>query len=110
MMLSVLMAFAFFLAKENRGLLIGEAISKKEYNSIVLAVQKIPEVNKIVSIRTMHFASEDVLIAMEVSLVDGMETDRIESVIDNIERRVKEVIPYVNPSKIYVEVEKLGKP
>ena len=58
----------------------------------------------------MHFASEDVLIAMEVNLVDGMETDRIESVIDNIERRVKEVIPYVNPSKIYVEVEKLGKP
>jgi divalent metal cation (Fe/Co/Zn/Cd) transporter len=58
----------------------------------------------------MHFASEDVLIAMEVNLVDGMETDRIESVIDNIEQKVREVIPYVNPSKIYVEVEKLGRP
>jgi cation diffusion facilitator family transporter len=106
----VLMAFAFFLAKENRGLLIGEAISKNEYDSIVRTVQRIPEVNKIVSIRTMHFASEDVLIAMEVNLVDGMETDRIESVIDNIEQKVREVIPYVNPPKIYVEVEKLGRP
>jgi divalent metal cation (Fe/Co/Zn/Cd) transporter len=43
---------------------------------------------------------------MEVNLVDGMDTDRIESVIDKIEHRVKEVIPYVNPSKVYIEVEK----
>jgi divalent metal cation (Fe/Co/Zn/Cd) transporter len=54
----------------------------------------------------MHFSPEDVLVAMEVNLVDGMDTDRIESVIDNIEQRVKSVIPYVNPSKIYIEVEK----
>ena len=101
----VMMAFAFFLAKENRGLLIGEAITKKEYNRIVQSIQKIPEVNKIISIKTMHFAPEDILVAMEVNLVDGMDTDRIESVIDSIEHRVKEVIPYVNPSKIYIEVE-----
>jgi hypothetical protein len=54
----------------------------------------------------MHFAPEDILIAMEVNLVDGIDTDRIESVIDNIEHTVKGVIPYVNPSKIYIEVEK----
>src|SRR5829696_602770 len=103
---SVLMAFAFFLARENRGLLIGEAISMDQYDRIVQSIQKIPEVNKIISLRTMHFSPEDVLVAMEVNLVDGMDTDRIESVIDNIEQRVKSVIPYVNPSKIYIEVEK----
>jgi len=81
----VLMAFAFFLARENRGLLIGEAISKDQYNRIVQSIQKIPEVNKVISLRTMHFSPEDVLVAMEVNLVDGMDTDRIESVIDNIE-------------------------
>jgi cation diffusion facilitator family transporter len=102
----VLMAFAFFLARENRGLLIGEAISKDQYNRIVQSIQKIPEVNKVISLRTMHFSPEDVLVAMEVNLVDGMDTDRIESVIDKIEHRVKEVIPYVNPSKVYIEVEK----
>jgi cation diffusion facilitator family transporter len=102
----VLMVFAFFLARENRGLLIGEAISKDQYNRIVRSIQKIPEVNKIISLRTMHFAPEDVLIAMEVNLVDGMDTDKIESVIDNIEHRVKSVVPYVNPTKIYIEVEK----
>jgi divalent metal cation (Fe/Co/Zn/Cd) transporter len=103
---AVLMAFAFFLAKENRGLLIGESISKKEYKRIVESILNLPEVNKIISMRTMHFASEDVLVAIEVNLIDGIDTDRIEAVIDNIENKVKEVLPYINPSKIYIEVEK----
>jgi cation diffusion facilitator family transporter len=102
----VLMAFAFFLARENRGLLIGEAISKDQYNRIVQSIQKVTEVNKVISLRTMHFAPEDILVAIEVNLVDGMDTDKIESIIDDIEHRVKSVIPYANPSKIYIEVEK----
>jgi hypothetical protein len=35
-----------------------------------------------------------------------MDTDRIEVVIDKIENKVKEILPYINPSKIYIEVEK----
>ena len=40
------MVFAFFLAKENKALLIGEAISKKDYRRIVELVHKIPGVNR----------------------------------------------------------------
>ena len=101
----VLMVFAFFLAKENKALLIGEAISRKDYKRIDDLVHEIPEVNRIISMRTMHFAAEDVLVAIEVSLVDGLNTDEIESVIDHIEQKVKQVIPYISPSKIYVEVQ-----
>lgn len=101
----VLMVFAFFLAKENKALLIGEAISRKDYKRIDDLVHEIPEVNRIISMRTMHFAAEDVLVAIEVSLVDGLNTDEIESVIDHIEQKVKQIIPYINPSKIYVEVQ-----
>ncbi len=102
----VLMGFAFFLAKENRALLIGEAISKSEYNKILKVVKKIPEVKRIISLRTMHFSPDDVLIAMEVSLIDGLDTDMIGFVIDNIEAHIKKTIPYVNPSKIYIEIER----
>jgi divalent metal cation (Fe/Co/Zn/Cd) transporter len=99
------MVFAFFLAKENKALLIGEAISKKDYRRIVELVHKIPGVNRLISLRTMYFAAEDVLVAMDVTLKDGLTTDEIESVIDHIEQRVKQVIPYIRRSKIYVEVE-----
>ena len=102
----VLMTFAFFLARENKDLLIGEAMSKRDYTAILDIVSKIPEVDKIISIRTMHLAPEDVIIAIEVSLVDDLNTDAIESIIDNIESKVKQVIPYATSSKIYVELER----
>jgi cation diffusion facilitator family transporter len=101
----ILMTFAFFLAKENKGLLVGEAISRKDYRRIVDLVHQIPEVNRIITMRTMHFSPEDVLIAMEVNLKDGLDTDKLEVVIDKIEQQVKRALPYINPSKIYIELE-----
>ena len=98
------MAFAVFLAREV--LLIGESISRREYKRIDTIVSKIPEVNKIVLIRSMHFAPEDVLIAIEVALVDNLNKGKIESIIDDIEIKVREIIPYTNLSKIHVEPER----
>jgi cation diffusion facilitator family transporter len=101
----ILMTFAFFLAKENKALLVGESISRKDRRKIVDLVLQIPEVNRVVSLRTMHFSPEDVLVAMEVNLKDGLDTDKIELVIDKIEQQVKQVLPNMNPSKIYIELE-----
>ncbi|HEY9399782.1 MAG TPA: cation diffusion facilitator family transporter [Nitrososphaeraceae archaeon] len=103
---AVLMLFAFFLAKENRALLIGEAMTKKNHTKIIESVLKIPEVNRVITLRTMHFGPNDVLVAMEVSIVDNINTDQIEQVIDTIEERIKSVIDVRTSSKIYVEVER----
>jgi divalent metal cation (Fe/Co/Zn/Cd) transporter len=98
--------FCCIFRKRNKELLIGESISRRGYKMISAIVSKIPEVNKIISIRSMHLAPEDVLIAIEVALADNLDTDAIASVIDNIESKVREIIPYANPSKIYVEPER----
>ncbi|MGA9166577.1 MAG: cation transporter, partial [Nitrososphaeraceae archaeon] len=103
---AVLMLFAFFLAKENRALLIGEAMSRKDHVRIIESVLKIPEVNRVITLRTMHFGPNDVLVAMEVSIVDNITTDQIEQVIDTIEDRIKSVIDVKTSSKIYIEVER----
>lgn len=68
-------------------------------------ISKIPEVNKIIYLHSMHLVPEYVLIAIEIALVDNLDTDTIESVIDNIESKVGETTSYANPSKIYVEFE-----
>lgn len=86
-------------------MLIGEAISRKHYNKIIESVLSLPEVNRVITLRTMHFGPKDVLVAMEVSLADNMNTDGIELVIDAIEERVRQVLNLPTPSKIYVEVE-----
>jgi cation diffusion facilitator family transporter len=103
---SILMFFAFFLAKENRALLIGESITAREYKQIVKSIQEIPEVNKLISMRTMHMSLEDILVGVQVNLVDNLDTDKIESVTDAIEQKIMQVIPQTNREHIFVEVER----
>jgi divalent metal cation (Fe/Co/Zn/Cd) transporter len=102
----ILMTFAFFLAKENRGLLIGESITKKQYTRIVKSIREIPEVNRLVTMKTMHLGPDDVLVGIQVNLVDGLDTDKIEVVTDAIEKKVMEIIPKSNKEHIFVEMEK----
>lgn len=106
---SLLMFFAFFLAKENRGLLIGESITPKEYKRIVKSIKEIAEVNKIISMRTMHMGPEDILVGVQVNLVDNLDTDKIETITDIIEQKIMQVIPYTNREHIFVEIERERK-
>lgn len=103
---SILMFFAFFLAKENRGLLIGESITAKEYKKIVKLIKEIPEVKKIVSMRTMHLGPEDILVGVQVNLIDNLDTDKIEALTDAIEQKIMQVIPHTNREHIFVELER----
>jgi divalent metal cation (Fe/Co/Zn/Cd) transporter len=63
---ALLMVMALFLAKENKDLLIGESISKREYKKIVNVIRDIEEINKIVTLKTMHLGPEDILIGVQV--------------------------------------------
>ena len=99
----LLMAFAFFLAKENRGLLLGESLSTEKRKRIIDLVSQIPEVNRVVTMKTMHLSPTTVLVGIEVNLINGLETDRIETVTDLIEEKILTVIPDSNKEHIFVE-------
>ena len=102
----LLMFFAFFLAKENRGLLIGESITPREYKRIVQSIHDIPEVHRLISMRTMHLGPEDILIGVQVNLIDNLDTDKIEMVTDAVEQKIMEIIPKANREHIFVEIER----
>ena len=102
----ILMSFAFFLAKENQGLLLGESITARQYKKVVKAVQGISEVKKVVTLRTMHLSPNDVLVGIQVNLEDGLQTDQIETVTDKIESKIMEVLPNANNNHIFVEIER----
>lgn len=102
---TILMSFAFFLAKENRELLIGESISPLQYEQIVFNVNSIKEVQRVVTMKTMHLSPTIVLVGIEVNLIDGLDTDRIETVTDNIEYEIMKIIPESKKEYIFVEIE-----
>jgi cation diffusion facilitator family transporter len=89
----ILMAFAFFLAKENRGLLLGESVSPEQNDKIISAVNTIPEVHKVITMKTMHLSPTVVIVGIEVNLIDGLDTDKIEKITDDIELKIIELLP-----------------
>ncbi|MDH5431721.1 MAG: cation transporter [Nitrosopumilus sp.] len=102
----LLMSFAFFLAKENRGLLIGESISPKHRKQIIDIVSSIPEVNKVITMKTMHLSPIIVIVGIEVNLIDGLDTDKIETITDMIEQEIMTILPNSNKEYIFVEIER----
>lgn len=102
----LLMSFAFFLAKENRGLLLGESISPKENEQILSIVDTIPEVHRVVTMKTMHLSPTVIIVGIEVNLIDGLDTDKIETITDLIENKIMTIIPNSKKEYIFVEIQR----
>ena len=101
----LLMSFAFFLAKENRGLLLGESITPKQYKEIIRVVRNLKEVDRVVNMKTMHLGPKDILVGIEVHIVDKLNTDQIELITNKIEDEIIKVIPESRKDFIYVEIQ-----
>ncbi len=98
----LLMVFAFFLAMETKKLLLGEAVTPLKRKKILEAVNGFSEVNKIISLKTMHLSPDEVLVTIEINYKDGLVVDELEKLNDRIEKKIREIIPC---AKIYLEPE-----
>jgi cation diffusion facilitator family transporter len=99
---ALLMVFAVFLAFETKKLLVGEAVTSLRRKKILKAVRSFGEVKKIISLKTMHLSSDEVLVTLELNYRDGLIVDELEELNDRIEEKIKEIIPN---AKIYLEAE-----
>ncbi len=101
----MLISFGIFLAYENRGLLIGEAISLPQRTMAISLIESLPEVNRVMSLRTMYLSPRSVLFGIEVNLKDGLSTEEVEMAVDRIEGAVKARFPHAK--YVYVDIENL---
>jgi cation diffusion facilitator family transporter len=97
-----LMVFAVVLALETKNLLVGEAVSPLKRRKILKAVESFGEVKKVISLKTMHFSAEEVLVTLEINYRDEIIVDELEKVNDRIEKKIKDIIP---GAKVYLEAE-----
>jgi cation diffusion facilitator family transporter len=98
-----LMGFAFFLAREFKDLLIGMAISKQELENMIRNIKEIPEVEKVITIKTMHLSTDDILITADLVLAEELDKEEIMTITQKIENKIKHIVPYADKSKIYVK-------
>jgi divalent metal cation (Fe/Co/Zn/Cd) transporter len=97
----VLVFVAIMLGNEARGLLLGEAASPRTRAAIRAAIAEFPEVNKVMTLLTMQLGLESVLVTGEINLEDNLTTDEIESLLQRMTTRIRELAPSVK--NVYLE-------
>ncbi|HSS22265.1 MAG TPA: cation diffusion facilitator family transporter [Pyrinomonadaceae bacterium] len=102
----VLSVVAFVLARTTRGLLLGEAASKKSVSAIAQAIESHPNVMELVELLTMHLAPKQILINAHINLRDELVTDDIEKTIEEIEESIRRAEPKVE--MIFLETARAG--
>lgn len=98
----MLMLFALILGYEVKKLIIGESVSFRKRTRIKEAIESFEEVEKVLSLKTMHLSEEVVIVGMEIKFNPQMKVKKLEKLNDMIEARVKEIIP---KAKCYIEAE-----
>lgn len=101
----VLLTVASFLARESKGLLLGESASEevlKEVNLILKGNRFIQSWNLP---QSMHFGPSNILMVLEIDLIDGLELGEAEQIVAQLRENMKKKIPIVD--QVFVHVTQL---
>jgi cation diffusion facilitator family transporter len=89
----LLVAIAIVLAVEMKGLLIGEAASPEMEASIRDALTGTAGVSRVIHMRTQHIGPDELLVGAKLELAAGLSGAEVATVINDAERRVRDVVP-----------------
>ena len=94
---------AIVLAIEMKSLLIGESATAEDRERLRVALEKSPEIDRLVDLRTQHLGPEELLVAAEVDFADDLSGDQMPAAIAAVEARLRETVPaathvYLEPS------------
>ena len=104
----ILAGTAWLLAVETKDLLIGEAASKATIAGIRQLASKVPGVEKINELLTLHMGPEYILVNMSLDFADDCTADHIEIEVAKLTGAIKAHWPLVE--KVFVEAEEKKRP
>jgi cation diffusion facilitator family transporter len=101
----ILMGVAFLLARESKGLLIGEGVEPAvlaRMHELVVTEQAVDAVG---DIRTMYLGPNDLLVNLDVAFRAGLPAEQIHDAVGRLEVALKSAYPEIG--RIYIEVDSL---
>jgi len=99
----ILGATAIWLAVETKGLLIGESANRHVVADIKAIAARIPAIEQVHEVLTMHMGPEYILVNISVRFARGTTAAEIEDAIARLEARIKDAHPAAK--RIFVEAE-----
>jgi cation diffusion facilitator family transporter len=101
----VLGVVAVLLARESKGLLIGERASPELVAAIRAAIMARPEVVGVGEVLTVHLGPQSVFVATSVDFVDSVSAGSVEAMIADVENDLREDWPEIG--SVYIKPRSL---
>jgi cation diffusion facilitator family transporter len=102
----VLGATATFLARESKGLLMGETASPEVQRRVLALVQQDPAVQQANGVLTMHMGPTEIVAALSVEFEDHVTAPEIEACVQRIETRLNKEMPEI--TRLFVKPQTTG--
>jgi cation diffusion facilitator family transporter len=91
----LLIAVAGWMAHDTSELLIGAAARPAERAALEQTLEECPEIDEVVELLTMVLGPNSLMVAARVDFADGLEDEEVERASEEIDRRMREVVPDV---------------
>tara|TARA_R110001606_G_scaffold261206_14_gene409480 strand:+ start:3880 stop:4794 length:915 start_codon:yes stop_codon:yes gene_type:complete len=104
MLIGVILALtAVWLARETKGLLIGESANARVVADIRRAALSMPSIEAVNEVLTMHMGPDFILVNISVKFSPRLGAARLETVIAELDRSLKQQHPRIK--RVFVEAE-----
>jgi cation diffusion facilitator family transporter len=100
----ILAMVATLLARESKGLLIGERANEGLIHEVRTMLEQEACITAVNHVRTIHTAPEKVFVAISADFADTLPMGEAESLVERIEARLKAALPQL--TSIYIRPEK----
>ncbi|OBQ67333.1 cation diffusion facilitator family transporter [Mesorhizobium erdmanii] len=102
----ILGATAIFLARESKGLLIGEPASPDVQKKVLAIAQQDPAVQRANGVLTVHMGPEEIVAGLSIEFEDHLAAPEIEACVERIEARLKKEMPEI--TRLFVKPQTTG--
>ncbi|CDX60844.1 Cation diffusion facilitator family transporter [Mesorhizobium plurifarium] len=102
----ILGATAVFLARESKGLLMGEPASPDVQRQVLAIAEEDPAVQRANGILSVHIGPEEIVAGLSIEFEDHLTAPEIEACVERLEARLKKEMPQI--SKLFVKPQATG--
>ena len=97
---SLMLAASLVLMTQARALITGRALPEDDLERLRSAVHAIPEVEAVNRLSAIYAGASEVLVDTDLDLAEGLDTTQIEAVLDDVEARVRAILPETDRVRI----------
>ncbi|MHC5755610.1 MAG: cation diffusion facilitator family transporter [Nostoc sp.] len=102
----ILAIVAVVLARESKGLLVGESAAPKTIANIRSLSKTEPGVKEVIRILTMQLAPQEVLLNLEIQFTQNLTGEEIALTVESLEIKIRQMHPEIK--QIFIEAKSLS--